>query len=76
MTEKIRKDNEMSVELTNGSFVKAVPSSGDAGRSESLSLLVLDECLTYDNKIKIKNKNTGEIKEVNIGELYLNNYYK
>ena len=36
-------DNRGSFELSNGSQVKASSTSGDAGRSEALSLLVIDE---------------------------------
>jgi len=36
-------DNRTSFELSNGSSIKAASTSGDAGRSEALSLLVLDE---------------------------------
>ena len=36
-------DNRNSFELTNDSVVKASSTSGDAGRSEALSLLVVDE---------------------------------
>jgi hypothetical protein len=39
----IKADNRSSFELTNGSQVKASSTSGDAGRSEALSLLVIDE---------------------------------
>lgn len=39
----ISVDNRTSFELTNGSQVKASSTSGDAGRSEALSLLVVDE---------------------------------
>jgi hypothetical protein len=39
----ISVDNRTSFELTNGSQIKASSTSGDAGRSEALSLLVLDE---------------------------------
>tara|TARA_R110000822_G_scaffold156489_1_gene296303 strand:- start:28 stop:1635 length:1608 start_codon:yes stop_codon:yes gene_type:complete len=40
---KIIVDNRTSFELSNGSQIKASSTSGDAGRSEALSLLVLDE---------------------------------
>ena len=40
---EIKIDNRTSFELTNGSQIKASSTSGDAGRSEALSLLVLDE---------------------------------
>ena len=36
-------DNKQSFELSNGSQVKAGTTSGDAGRSEALSLLIIDE---------------------------------
>lgn len=36
-------DNRTSFELSNGSQIKASSTSGDAGRSEALSLLVVDE---------------------------------
>ena len=39
----INIDNRTSFELSNGSSIKAASTSGDAGRSEALSLLVLDE---------------------------------
>jgi len=40
---KISVDNRTSFELSNGSQIKAASTSGDAGRSEALSLLVIDE---------------------------------
>ena len=39
----ITVDNRSSFELSNGSQIKASSTSGDAGRSEALSLLVIDE---------------------------------
>ncbi len=39
----IRIDNEASFELDNDSWIKASSTSNDAGRSEALSLLVIDE---------------------------------
>jgi hypothetical protein len=38
------EDNKLSMRFANGSQIKAVASSPDAGRSEALSLLILDEC--------------------------------
>jgi len=40
---KTVEDNKMSIAFKNGSIAKAVGSSPDAGRSEALSLLVIDE---------------------------------
>lgn len=36
-------NNKMSLEFDNGSVIKAIASSADAGRSEAVSLLVVDE---------------------------------
>jgi hypothetical protein len=46
---KIDVDNKNSFELSNGSQVKASSTSADAGRSESLSLLVVDEAAHVEN---------------------------
>ena len=40
--------NKLSIVLSNGSSIKAESSSAEAGRSESLSLLVLDEAAFID----------------------------
>ncbi len=42
-------DNKLSLQFSNGSQIKAVASSPDAGRSEALSLLILDECAFIDD---------------------------
>ena len=45
---KISVDNRTAFELSNGSQIKAGTTSGDAGRSEALSLLVIDEAAHVD----------------------------
>jgi hypothetical protein len=42
-------NNRQSVELSNGSSIKAIPTSEDAGRSEALSLLIVDEAAFVRN---------------------------
>ena len=42
-------DNRASFELSNGSQIQAASTSGDAGRSEALSLLVIDEAAHVEN---------------------------
>tara|TARA_Y100000389_G_scaffold1963_1_gene1995 strand:- start:728 stop:2311 length:1584 start_codon:yes stop_codon:yes gene_type:complete len=37
------EDNKLSLRYANGSQIKAVSAAGDAGRSEALSLLIVDE---------------------------------
>ena len=46
---KLTIDNKNSIELNNGGQVKASSTSGDAGRSEALSLLVIDEAAHIEN---------------------------
>ena len=45
----VAEDNKLSLRLKNGSQVKAISSSPDAGRSEALSLLVMDEAAFIDH---------------------------
>jgi len=46
---EIVTDNRLSIELANGSQIKAIASSDDAGRSEALSLLIIDEAAFVKN---------------------------
>jgi len=48
MRQKEVENNRTSLRLKNGSQIKAVSASGDAGRSEALSLLVVDEAAFID----------------------------
>jgi len=43
------EDNKLSLRLTNGSQIKAVSAAGDSGRSEAVSLLIIDEAAFIDN---------------------------
>ena len=45
----VKVDNKHSFELSNGSQIKAIPTSEDAGRSEAVSLLVVDEAAHIEN---------------------------
>ena len=75
LKEPCEEDNRLSLRYKNGSQIKAVSTSRDAGRSEALSLLVLDESIFFDTKIKIRNKKTGETEEISIEKLYGSNIY-
>jgi hypothetical protein len=46
---QVSVDNRSSFELDNGSQIKASSTSSDAGRSEALSLLVIDEAAHVEN---------------------------
>lgn len=46
---EIVSNNKQVIEFSNGSQIKAVPTSDDAGRSEALSLLIVDEAAFVRN---------------------------
>ena len=46
---EIINNNKQAIEFSNGSVVKAIPTSEDAGRSEALSLLIVDEAAFVRN---------------------------
>jgi len=46
---QVTGDNKQTIEFSHGSVVKAVPTSDDAGRSEALSLLIIDEAAFVKN---------------------------
>tara|TARA_Y100001937_G_scaffold128078_1_gene202384 strand:- start:2949 stop:4529 length:1581 start_codon:yes stop_codon:yes gene_type:complete len=48
LKQKCVEDNKLSLRYKNGSQIKAVASGEDSGRSEALSLLVLDEAAFID----------------------------
>jgi len=45
---KTTEDNKLSLRLSNGSQIKAVASTGTSGRSEALSLVIIDEAAFVD----------------------------
>jgi hypothetical protein len=47
--EKPLENNKLLLKLNNGSQVKAVSAAGDAGRSEAVSLLIIDEAAFIDS---------------------------
>ena len=64
------EDNRLSLRLKNGSQVKSVSSSKDSARSGAISLLIMDECVAGESLISVRNKTTGEIKNIKIEDLY------
>jgi hypothetical protein len=68
----VQAETVRHLKFSNGSQIKAVPTAPDAGRGESLSLLVIDECAIASTRITLRNKNTGEVVETAIGDLYNN----
>jgi hypothetical protein len=46
---QVTANNKQMVEFSHGSSIKAIPTSDDAGRSEALSLLIIDEAAFIRN---------------------------
>lgn len=67
------KNNETSVEFDNGMRVIAEATTANAARGKSLKFVY---CVSGDTKIQIRNKNTGEVREIDIEDLYFNGEYK
>ena len=67
---EIESFTKTEISFKNGSRIQAVPTSDSAARGASLSLLVIDECVTGETKITIRNKNTNEIRLVPIEDVY------
>lgn len=59
--------NKTSMVFGNGSRIICRATSADSARGLTVDLLY---CLDGDTKVKIRNKNTGEIKDVSLEELY------
>lgn len=62
------------LKFSNNSQIIAIPTSADAGRSYAISFLVIDECVLGNTKIKIRHKETGEEKEIEIADLMDSEY--
>lgn len=64
-----------SFTLTNNCMITAESNNDEACRGETINLLVIDESLTGENLVTVRNKKTKEISTVNMQNLYniLNN---
>jgi len=67
---QVQAESVKNIKFSNGSQIKAIPTSADAGRGEALSLLIIDECVSSDTSITVRNKNTKEIKNLSIKDFY------
>lgn len=67
------KNNETSILFDNGMRIIAEATTANAARGKSLKFVY---CVDGESKIVIRNKETGEIREIDIEELYFNDEYK
>jgi len=73
---KDTEHNKTKLRLKNGSQIQAKAGSENAARSEAVSLLVLDECISGENMIEIRQKGNLEENKITLEEIYLGNIYK
>jgi len=62
--------NKSSLELSNGCKVKGIATSPDSARGETCNMLLMDECLTKNNLITIRDKYSKKILILNIDKVY------
>lgn len=62
--------NKSSIELENGCKLVAAATSSDSVRGRSFACVFIDECIGGDTMITVRNKVTGEIKEVSMEDFW------
>lgn len=67
---QLTEDNKLTKRFSNGSQIRAFPCTTDAARSEAFSCIFIDECQSAENQLVIKNKQSNEIFNITIGELF------
>ena len=67
------KNNETSIEFDNGMRIIAEATTSNAARGKSLKFVY---CLDGHSKVTVRHKQTGEVREIDIQDLYFNNEYK
>jgi hypothetical protein len=71
----VKEYGKESMELANGSRIGITTTTGTAGRGSSANLLFIDEadwieCVAADTRITLRDKTTGEIKNISIGDAW------
>ena len=62
--------SKTKIVFDNGSSLTASATSSDSIRGRSANMLLIDECLDGNQKIKVRNKQTGEIQVVSLEQFY------
>ena len=62
--------NVKRIEGENGTRILTDATSGDSFRGSTMNVVIVDECIEYNSIITLKNKTTGEIKDIKIGDFY------
>ena len=67
---KTEKESVKYIAFTNGSKIEAIPTTPESVRGIACSLLVIDECVSGDTLITLRNSETGEISRISTEELW------
>lgn len=70
MQQGVVEYNKGSATFENKSRIIAGSTSSSSIRGFSISFLYIDECVGEKSEVTVRDKLTGEIKKINIGELY------
>lgn len=62
--------NKGSFKLENGSKMLAAATSSDSVRGSSFSCVFIDECLDGNSYVTIKDKETGQVQNISLKDLY------
>lgn len=64
------KESVKYIEFTNGSKIEAIPTTPESVRGIACSLLIIDECVSGDTEISVKNVETDKIETDKIENLW------
>ncbi len=62
--------NKTFIEAENGMRIITDATSSDSFRGFTINLLVIDECVEYNETITVRNDTTGKIETIKIGDFY------
>lgn len=62
--------NKRRVEFDNGTIIIAAASSSSSIRGQSVSMLYIDECVSGDTTVTIRNKRTGEVMRLPVEDAF------
>lgn len=71
-----KEANKSRIIFTNGCSIEGCATTPDAARGKSASFLVIDECLTANNNVVVRNKKTNEIETISLETLHESDKYR
>lgn len=72
----VGNDAKESFGLVNGSTILAEANKPDACRGDTISLLCIDESISFNTNVLIRNKASKISRKIEVGEIFYDNFYK